>query len=380
MRFSRSSAAAVIAAGVPLAMAQTFTDCNPTEKTCPADTGLNSATFSADFTKGSSANSSFTAAAYSTINYGSQGAEFSIAKEGQAPTVQTDFYFLFGRVDVKLRAAPGTGIVSSIVLESDDLDEIDWEFVGGDTSHVQTNFFGKGNTTAYDRVQYIGVSSPQDTFHTYSLDWNADRIQWIVDGNVVRTLAATDPLTVGGKNYPQTPMRLKLGNWCGGCSTSPPGTVEWAGGKTTFDNAPYIMYVADVEITNQNPATSYVYGDMSGTWQSIKINKDGSSGSGSGSSSSASGSASAPSSASSSSVSVAPLINTAVVASTTNSVSTTVSTSGTATAPPTLTTSASHSKTSSASATGATNTGAASVNTALTGASLISILLGAFML
>jgi hypothetical protein len=38
------------------------------------------------------------------------------------------------------------------------------------------------------------------------------------------------------------------------------------------------MYVQDVSITNYNPAESYEYGDKSGSWQSIKINKgDGSS-------------------------------------------------------------------------------------------------------
>jgi len=47
-------------------------------------------------------------------------------QRGDAPTIQTDFYILFGYVEVKMRASSGTGVVSSIVLESDDLDEVDW--------------------------------------------------------------------------------------------------------------------------------------------------------------------------------------------------------------------------------------------------------------
>lgn len=154
--------------------------------------------------------------------------------------MQTDFYIFFGRVDVTMKAAQGQGIISSIVFESDDLDEIDWEFTGTGANQVQSNFFGKGNTTAYDRVQYIDVDSPQSTFHTYSVDWNSERIQWIIDGSVVRTLTYDNPLTVGGKNYPQTPMRIKLGNWCGGCAGEPTGTVQWAGGKTNFTDAPFV--------------------------------------------------------------------------------------------------------------------------------------------
>jgi hypothetical protein len=37
------------------------------------------------------------------------------------------------------------------------------------------------------------------------------------------------------------------------------------------------MYVKDVSIQNYNPADSYEFSDKTGSWQSIKINKDGSS-------------------------------------------------------------------------------------------------------
>jgi len=43
------------------------------------------------------------------------------------------------------------------------------------------------------------------------------------------------------------------------------------------------MYVREVSITNYNPADSYEFGDKSGSWQSIKINKNGSSSNASGS-------------------------------------------------------------------------------------------------
>lgn len=275
MRFSKSTAAAL--AAIPLATAQTFTDCNPMKKSCPNDAGMNSDAFASDFTKDHGSAASWSIAEWSNVEYGGQGAQFAISAAKQAPTIETDFYIFFGRVDVKMRAAPGTGIVSSIVFESQDLDEIDWEFVGGDTAQVQSNFFGKGNTTSYDRVQYIPVSTPQDTLHTYTVDWTSERIQWLIDGKLVRTLSADDPLTVGGYNYPQTPMKIKLGSWCGGCEGQPQGTVEWAGGRTTFEGAPYTMYVESVNIANYNPADEYQWGDKSGSWQSINCINGGSS-------------------------------------------------------------------------------------------------------
>jgi hypothetical protein len=101
-------------------------------------------------------------------------------------------------------------------------------------------------------------------------------------------------------------MRLKLGNWAGGAEGNPEGTIEWAGGKTDFSKAPFDMYVQDVSIKNYNPAASYEYGDNSGSWQSIKINKDGSSSNNKSSSSSASSSGSSMTATTSPSASSAP--------------------------------------------------------------------------
>lgn len=60
------------------------------------------------------------------MTYGTNGAEFIIGTDGLSKTIESTDYIMFGRVNVTLKAAPGTGIVSCIVMESDDLDEIDW--------------------------------------------------------------------------------------------------------------------------------------------------------------------------------------------------------------------------------------------------------------
>lgn len=269
--------------------AQTYTTCNPTEKTCPSDNGLSSRTYSVDFTKGESSDWNVTASS-DRIAYSSSGVAFTVSASGDSPTIQSKFYLFFGSVSVIMKTAPGTGIVSSAVLESDDLDEIDWEWIGGQSSEVQTNYFGKGNTTSYDRGKTITLdSTTQTTARNYTIDWTPKAITWYVDGAAVRTLAYDDAL--GGKNYPQTPMTIRLGIWAGGDSSNPEGTIEWAGGKTDYSAGPFTMYVERVDITNYNPGSSYTYSDTSGDWTSIKID-----GSASDSSSSSSGSASTTSS------------------------------------------------------------------------------------
>ena len=83
------------------------------------------ANFNSDFTTGDGALGGWKTTA-GKVTAGGQGAEFTLAKRGDAPTIDTNGYFLFGKVEVVMKAAPGQGIVSSIVLESSALDEIDW--------------------------------------------------------------------------------------------------------------------------------------------------------------------------------------------------------------------------------------------------------------
>jgi hypothetical protein len=192
-----------------------------------------------------------------------------ISGKGDSPTLESNFYIFFGQVSTIMKAAPGRGIVSSVVLESDDLDEIDWEWLGGNSSSVETNYFGKGNTTSYDRAIYYNVDQVTSLYHNYTLLWTPQQLQWIVDGSVLRTLHYNDALH--GHNYPQTPMKLKIGVWAGGDPDSNSrGTVEWAGGPVDYHASPFTMSVQSVYVQDFGSGSSYVYTDASGSMASIK--------------------------------------------------------------------------------------------------------------
>lgn len=91
----------------------------------------------------------------------------------------------------------------------------------------------------------------------------------MLNGAVVRTVNYAEPGL-----YPQTPSRIQFGAWCGGCSKSD-GTVQWAGGKPDWSGAPYTMYVKSLKITDGTTnATSYSYGDKTGSFSSIKVNTE----------------------------------------------------------------------------------------------------------
>ncbi|TAQ89224.1 hypothetical protein B7494_g2437 [Chlorociboria aeruginascens] len=243
--------------------AQTYTSCNPlTSASCPSDLALGKA-INVDFTQGSV--DSFTASGNPT--YDSSGVHFTISEPGDAPTLTSLFYIMFGKVEISLEAAPGAGIVSTLVLQSDDLDEIDLEWLGADDSEVQTNYFGKGDVTTYNRGTYEPAANNQAGFITYTVEWTADQVIWSVAGTVVRVLT---PATADTNQYPQTPMRIKFGAWSGGDSSNAEGTIQWARGPTVYSDGPFTMTVQSIAVTDYSTGTEYKYGDTSGTWESIE--------------------------------------------------------------------------------------------------------------
>jgi beta-glucanase (GH16 family) len=151
-------------------------------------------------------------------------------------------------------------IIQSLTFPQEQISTYDTE--------IQTDYFGKGNTTSYDRGTTVTVSDPETTFHTYSIDWTSSRIEWLLDGEVIRTLKYAD--AVSGKNFPQTPMRVRIGIWAGGDPDNSEGTIEWAGGETDYTEGPFSMYIESVNITNYTPAQHYKYTDKTGAYTSIK--------------------------------------------------------------------------------------------------------------
>lgn len=241
---------------------------------CPSDPAFGAQKVDCDFTHG--ACNPIKEADGTTIEYGKDGAVFAIKKAGDAPTVESSNYIFFGHIDVDLKIAPGNCIVTSVVLQSDDLDEIDLEWLGGQPNKVQTNYFRRGDDGTYDRGRTHDVSDATGTFHTYSIDWTPDAIHWSIDGTVIRTVtkAEADP------KFPQTPMRVKLGTWTPGPSASP-GTIQWAGNGNLadFSQSPFNAYYRSVSIVDyaggsaatDKSVKEYVYGDQSGSKDSIRV-------------------------------------------------------------------------------------------------------------
>lgn len=81
----------------------------------------------------------------------------------------------------------------------------------------------------------------EDTFndwHTYEIDWTPEKVDWIVDGSIQRTLKKADTYNETSKQYqfPQTPSRLQMSLWPAGQASNAQGTIDWAGGEIDWNS------------------------------------------------------------------------------------------------------------------------------------------------
>ncbi|KAJ4165824.1 hypothetical protein LMH87_007437 [Akanthomyces muscarius] len=253
--------------------AQTSTKCSPLKQDCPADPAVGKKGISCDFTKG--ACDALEHIAGKAVTYGSQGAVSAVDAPLQAPTLVSKESIFFGRVEVEMQAAPGQGVVTSIVLLSDDLDEIDLEALGSTNDNIQSNTFSRGDQEKHDLLGLLPVSDLTGASHKYTVDWTTDRIEFSVDGAVKRTLRRADI----PERYPESPMQLKVGAWVAGYKDGDEGRTHWAGGIADFSNGPSSSFFKSIKVTDYAGGSSatdkdvkeYTYGDRSGSAKSIQI-------------------------------------------------------------------------------------------------------------
>ncbi len=259
--------------GAQFVTGQLNPDCNPLETACPPKKAWPGENYYIDFTKETKPPPNWIIANYEVVNFTANGAEFPYAKRKNAPNMWTDFYMLGGRYDVEMKIAPGQGIISSAVLWSDVQDEIDWEFSGNQHGEkpfpppdgmwtVETNIFTHGKMWDGAATYQKDVYKPTEQFHTYSVEWDENHINWYVDNKLVRGFSAKD--TPQGFVFPSSPMKLQLGLWGGGDPENNYWTIQWAGGEIDFKGMPYTAYVKSVNITNKYPACQYRYKDKVG--------------------------------------------------------------------------------------------------------------------
>ncbi|CCX30728.1 Similar to Probable glycosidase CRH2; acc. no. P32623 [Pyronema omphalodes CBS 100304] len=207
--------------------------------------------------------------------------------------ISSTSYVWYGNIKANIKTSRGAGVVTAFILYGNMKDEIDFEWVGAKLENTETNYYWSGVLNYENKIDFSGFQEGYNTyekFHTYEVDWTEDRLNWLVDGKVVRTLNKKDTLntTTGYYHYPQTPSRVQISIWPAGVEGGSKWTNEWAGGIVDWKNHPdikkdgyYSALVKDVNIqcydTPKNAnitgsvKKSYMYSSMEGRAEDVVI-------------------------------------------------------------------------------------------------------------
>lgn len=143
-------------------------------------------------------------------------------------------FYSFGRYEVVMTPAPGSGTVSSLFTHThaqfgDPHDEIDIEFLGKDLSVLAANYFTDG--AAHDTIPIRLPFDASQQVHLYAFEWEPDEIRWFVNDQLQHTATAKD------HPIPQSPGRIIISLWSGG-----PAQFDWHGRPTFEDGTRAAFY------------------------------------------------------------------------------------------------------------------------------------------
>jgi len=145
------------------------------------------------------------------------------AKTYKGAELRTVSTYLYGKFEVRMKSAPGSGLLSSFFTYydgtglPDNWNEIDIEIMGRYTDQEQFNVISPGQVNHV--YSHISPFNPHQAFHVYSFEWTPDYIAWSVDGYEVYRQSGDH---VDGITRAQ---KIMMNIW-------PPDNVGWAG---TFD-------------------------------------------------------------------------------------------------------------------------------------------------
>ncbi|CAO3666496.1 unnamed protein product [Umbelopsis vinacea] len=158
---------------------------------------------------------------------------------GLGASINSTHYMKYGTVKAVVKTSPVAGAITAIIAISPTGDEIDLEWVGGDGLRVQSNYFYGtdavyGLNGGYHNVAGIAVDKG---FHEYAFTWTPDRIQWFIDGQLIRTKEKIETCDANAFcKFPVRPSLIQLGIWDGSHEHQDwsYGPINWDSNKETY--------------------------------------------------------------------------------------------------------------------------------------------------
>lgn len=152
--------------------------------------------------------------------------------------------FKYGRFEVRMKAAKGSGIISSFFTYSDDSynagnwNEIDIEILGRYSDSVQFNYIiGPPKEKAEDSKMCFVAGNTNEEFHTYAFEWYPDAIVWYIDNKKARS--PSDTVSNRTKQFLINPQKIMINIWAS-------ENIAWVGAfnQSSLPKYAYYDYVA----------------------------------------------------------------------------------------------------------------------------------------
>lgn len=183
------------------------------------------------------------------------------AKNYKGSEIYSTQSYLYGRFEMRIKSAPGSGQLSTFFLyrNSSELNttlwqEIDIEIFGKDTNSFQTNIIIEKTegTQLMTEKKHFTKSSLSANYHVYVVEWTPDSINWYVDDSLFRT----------EKDYAKScnaAMSIRFNHW----ASSNSGWV----GFFDKDTLPQNQYVDYISYSSYTPGTGDNGTDFTFSWK-----------------------------------------------------------------------------------------------------------------
>jgi len=147
-------------------------------------------------------------------------------------TTRDNFEQAYGRFEARIKLPVGTGIWPAFWMLGDNFPEIGWpacgeidimEFRGQEPGVLLGAVHGpgySGGSAISRRLELEGVKLNED-FHIFAIDWEPERIRWMLDGEVYHTVTPGD-LPSGSQWVFDHPFYIILNVAVGGSFVGPP--------------------------------------------------------------------------------------------------------------------------------------------------------------
>ena len=115
-------------------------------------------------------------------------------------TTQDNFEFTYGRVEARAKLPEGQGTWPAIWMLGNNFDEIGWpatgeidimEHKGNEPGVIHGTLHYPGASGGNADGDVTTIENPSSEFHIYTMEWSADRIVFLVDGEVYHTYENT---------------------------------------------------------------------------------------------------------------------------------------------------------------------------------------------